>query len=375
MLPAVVGVALLWPRDLPPAPPHVPASAAFTPADIAHAHAYRAGVDRLLLGVWLAPVAAAGLVVLVRRRLRALRRPVWAAAVTGLAVSVAVLPFTYELHRRAVHAGLDLRSDGAWLSDALVSAAEMTVAVAVGYVVVAWLARRFGAVVAGLGLAAVVAVVVIGQPLAETSTHPVRNPAILAEADRLERTMGVHPDLVIAANGESSRAENAETTGVGPTAQVAIDETFARSASPSQMRALLAHELGHVQRHHILKGLVLFALLAVPAVALILRVVRRRMGMSLRDPATVPVVLFAVLLVTTLATPLAFAYSRRVEAEADWAGLRATRDGPGMAALQQHLALADLSDPKPPRWAVWLLFDHPPVMERIAVARAYSGSS
>ena len=64
-----------------------------------------------------------------------------------------------------------------------------------------------------------------------------------------------------------------------------------------------------------------------------------------------------------------------MEAEADWAGLRATRDGPGMTALQQHLALADLSDPTPPRWAVWLLFDHPPVMERIAVARAYSGSS
>ena len=92
----------------------------------------------------------------------------------------------------------------------------MTLAIAVGYVVVAWLARRFGAVVAGLGLAAVVAVVVIGQPLADTSVHPVRSPAILAEAARLERTMGVHPDLVIAANGASSKAENAETTGIGP---------------------------------------------------------------------------------------------------------------------------------------------------------------
>jgi hypothetical protein len=42
-----------------------------------------------------------------------------------------------------------------------------------------------------------------------------------------------------------------------------------------------------------------------------------------------------------------------------------------MAALQKRLALADLANPDPPGWAVALLFDHPPVMDRIAVARAY----
>jgi hypothetical protein len=42
-----------------------------------------------------------------------------------------------------------------------------------------------------------------------------------------------------------------------------------------------------------------------------------------------------------------------------------------MRSLQRRLALSDLSNPDPPGWAVWLLFDHPPVMDRIAVARAY----
>ncbi|MDX6523587.1 MAG: hypothetical protein QOI17_1100, partial [Gaiellales bacterium] len=37
--------------------------------------------------------------------------------------------------------------------------------------------------------------------------------------------------------------------------------------------------------------------------------------------------------------------------------------------------LTDLANPAPPSWAVWLLFDHPPVMDRIAAARAYSSSS
>ncbi len=74
-------------------------------------------------------------------------------------------------------------------------------------------------------------------------------------------------------------------------------------------------------------------------------------------------------------TPVENLVSRRIEAEADWAGLKATRDPAGMAALQKRLTLANLSNPSPPQWAVWLLFDHPPAMERIAVARAYRSSA
>jgi STE24 endopeptidase len=76
-----------------------------------------------------------------------------------------------------------------------------------------------------------------------------------------------------------------------------------------------------------------------------------------------------LLVAAALLTPVENGISRRYEAEADWTALRATGDGDGMSGLQKRLALADLSNPDPPRWAVVLLFDHPPVMERIAVAR------
>jgi hypothetical protein len=46
-----------------------------------------------------------------------------------------------------------------------------------------------------------------------------------------------------------------------------------------------------------------------------------------------------------------------------------------MEALQRRLAITNLSNPAPPRWVVWALFDHPPVMDRIAVARGYSSPS
>ena len=94
-----------------------------------------------------------------------------------------------------------------------------------------------------------------------------------------------------------------------------------------------------------------------------------RWGMSLRDPSTVPVVLGVALLAATLLAPVGLLISRRIEADADWAALRSTGDGQSMVDLQHRLAVANLSDPDPPVWAVWLLFDHPPVMDRIAMAR------
>jgi Zn-dependent protease with chaperone function len=371
---AAVGAVLLWPRDLPATPPSVPASEVFTAAQIAKARDYRDGLYPLLIAQWLAPLAAVGAVALfARRRLGRLRRPFVAALITAAAGLTAQLPFAYAAHRRAADAGLDLESDTRWALSALLAIAVGSLVVAVGYVLLVAVARRLGPIAAGAAVALAAVVVVTAMPLF-SSTHAVRNPQFRAAADALEARMGVHPSVVVSDNADTTNVENAEASGLGPTERVTLDQTLLRSANPAELRAVLGHELGHVQRRHVLRGLGWFALAAIPLVAGILWLVRMRWGMSLRDPATVPVVLALGVLVATLLTPAALLISRRIEAEADWAGLRATGDGPAMEALQKQLALANLSDPDPPPWAVWLLFDHPPVMDRIAVARAYPPS-
>jgi STE24 endopeptidase len=352
----------------------VPASDVLTAAQIAKARGYRDGLYPLLIGQWLAPLAAVGALALFARGwLGRFRRPFVAALVTGAAGLAAQLPFAYAVHRTAADAGLDLESDTRWALDALLSLAVGALVVALGYVVLVAVARRLGPIAAGAAVALVAVAVVVLLPFT-SSTHPVRNPQLRATIDALERRMGVEPSVVVSDNAESTRVENAEASGLGPTERVTLDQTLLRSATTAELQAVLGHELGHVQRRHILRGLAWFALAAVPLVAGILWLVRMRWDMSLRDPATVPVVLALGLLAATLLTPAALLISRRMEAEADWAGLRATGDGAAMEALQRQLAVANLSDPDPPPWAVWLLFDHPPVMDRIAVARAYSPS-
>src|SRR5262249_47364472 len=152
----------------------------------------------------------------------------------------------------------------------------------------------------------------------------------------LEQTMGVDPHVVVSDNAGETRVENADVTGLGPTERVTLDQTLLRSATPAEIRSVLGHEFGHVQRRHVLPGLGWVALAAVPLVAGILWLVCIRWGMSLRDPSTAPVVLGVGLLAVTLLTPAGLLISRRIESEADWAGLQATRDGPAMESLQRR---------------------------------------
>jgi STE24 endopeptidase len=192
----------------------------------------------------------------------------------------------------------------------------------------------------------------------------------------VERQVGVTPASVSVSDASArTTEENAFVDGLGPTERLVLYDTVLRHAPVDETRALLAHELSHVDRRHTLKGVLWFGVLGLPALWTVLalagRAARRRRLDGAFDPRAAPLVVAGLLVAAALLTPVENGISRRYEAEADWVALQATADDNGMAALQKRLALADLSNPDPPGWAVTLLFDHPPVMERIAVARSY----
>jgi STE24 endopeptidase len=379
LLAVILAVLAVWLTrwDLPPQPPSIPARAVFTQAQIDRAQAYRDATYLLAPLGLLVPVVVAWL--LAWRGIGAGRRMIWCVAIVAGIVVFADLPISLVDHIRAHNVGLDSRSAAGWLLDELEAGLLETVVLTALYMGALPLWRRGRRIGVALAAWAVVAVVTVVQPLAvdpiTMSTHPIESPRLQAVVSQLERTMGVHPDSVtIATNTGTGSGENAMADGLGPTERVTIDSTIA-GASTAELRALVGHELGHVKRNHLLKGVLWFGVIGVPAILFVLwaaeLLCRRYPGAHLGTCA-VPVVLALVVTVAALLTPIENLVSRRIEAEADWAGLKATSDPAGLAALQKRLTLANLSNPSPPPWAVWLLFDHPPVMERIAVARAYS---
>jgi STE24 endopeptidase len=168
---------------------------------------------------------------------------------------------------------------------------------------------------------------------------------------------------------EFTSAPNAYAFGLGDTRRVVLWDTLAEGDfSRSEVRSVLAHELGHHEHEHIAKRIGWFALLALPA-ALAVAVATRRRGLA--DPSAVPVALFVVVILFLLASPLQAATSRRYEAEADWAALEATREPRALETLHRRFTDEALADPDPPGWFAFMFGSHPSGLDRVAMARAW----
>ncbi len=211
------------------------------------------------------------------------------------------------------------------------------------------------------------------SPYLVTGTRSLRSerPVLAERAERLAERAGVGgiPVRVQDVHGETSAA-NAFTTGFGPTRKVFLWDTLLDGRfSDAEVLFVLAHEFGHQAREHLVKGIAWYALFAFPGAYVIARATRRRAG--LRTPEAVPLALLVLVLLNTLATPLQAAITRHLEQEADWTALQTTRDPRAGQALFQDFARTSLGDPDPPTWAYLWFDDHPTLMQRIGMVRAW----
>jgi STE24 endopeptidase len=165
-------------------------------------------------------------------------------------------------------------------------------------------------------------------------------------------------------------AANAFAAGLGPSRRVVLWDTLLDGRfTLGEIRVVLAHELGHLARNHIWKGLAWYALFAIPGAFVVALATRRRGGLT--QPAAVPLAIFVIALLQLVALPVQNLITRRIEAEADWAALQTTRDPRAAEGLFARFSTTSLIAPRPPTWAYLLLADHPTIVQRIAMAEAW----
>ena len=262
----------------------------------------------------------------------------------------------------------------AWLIDSFLGLGSeflfVSAALAIAMGLAGWLRRWWWIAAAPIfvGLALLFAFV---SPYLIPSTSPLHDHRLQTAANALERNERVGDTRIRVQDVHRfTSAPNAEATGFGPTRTVVLWDTLLDGRfSDSEVRIVLAHEIGHLAHGDVLRGVAWFALFLIPATALIAFFTRKRGGLA--RPEAVPVALLVLVVLQLLATPLFNVVSRRTEAAADWAALNATREPATDRAAQRRLATTSLSDPEPPGWAAALFGTHPTTMQRIAMAYAW----
>ena len=176
--------------------------------------------------------------------------------------------------------------------------------------------------------------------------------------------------FVIDGSRRSTKA-NALFTGFGRHKRVALFDTLVATLDAGEVVAVVAHEIGHYKRGHVLKGLAL-GIAQSGVLFFVLSLVLRSEAIFRAFRVDTPSVHVGLVVFGLLLAPLELALSivlralsRRHEREADAFAATTTGAPARLASALTRLSTDSLSDPTPPRLAVLLHHSHPPIVERI----------
>ena len=176
---------------------------------------------------------------------------------------------------------------------------------------------------------------------------------------------------------EKSKKANAALTGLGKTRRIILADTLLNNYSDDEIEAVLAHELGHHVRRHILKGILLevaVTFVGFWAANEVLRyaVFQRHMFDSLSDFANLPLLALVSTVLSLLLVPVLNAYSRQKEREADQYCFESISSVEPFITSMNKLADQNLAERSPSRLVEVLFHSHPAIAKRIEAARAHA---
>ena len=271
--------------------------------------------------------------------------------------------------------GLSRRSYGSFVTQQaiglLVQTATVAIVLAIVMLIARRLQRRWWVVVAPLFAAVGAGLVVLFAVIASASAHKLHEPRVAPAIEHVAAREGVPQTKIRVQDvSDETRAVNAETTGLGPTTVVLLWNTLFKSKlSDRAIEFVAAHELGHAARRHVLKGVAWGLLFSLPLTFLLAALTWRRGGIHRAE--VVPYALLVSAVLGLLSTPLQNVVARRYEGEADWLALQATHDPAAGREAFRSFTRVDLAEPDPPWWDYVLLENHPTVIQRIAMTKAW----
>ncbi|HJN43134.1 MAG: peptidase M48 [Acidobacteria bacterium] len=180
--------------------------------------------------------------------------------------------------------------------------------------------------------------------------------------------------FVIDGSRRSAKA-NAFFTGFGSRKRIALFDTLIEKQTTPELVAIVAHEVGHYKRRHILKNLVI-GLAHTGALFWLLSLFLDRQGLfdafGVPEPSVHAGLVFFGLLFTPIELVLSIVvnrFSRRYEFEADAFAADTTGTGESLITALKTLSADNLSNLTPHPLQVFLHHSHPPVLQRITALR------
>lgn len=172
-----------------------------------------------------------------------------------------------------------------------------------------------------------------------------------------------------------SSKSNAFFTGFGKNKRIALYDTLIEKHTGDELVAVLAHEIGHYKKKHIIKNIII-SILHTGVMFLLLSIFLNAGGLYeafyMEQPSVYAGLIFFGLLYAPIEMILSIfmqIISRKHEFEADRFAAETTRQPQSMIQALKKLSKDNLSNLTPHPFYVFLNYSHPPVLKRIEAIR------
>jgi STE24 endopeptidase len=169
-----------------------------------------------------------------------------------------------------------------------------------------------------------------------------------------------------------TKAANAALTGLGNTRRILLGDTLLDEFTDDEIETVLAHELGHQVHNDIPLSIAVQTVLTLGGLyvaSLALDWGVNLLGFSSpADVAALPLFAIVMGLYGLITMPLGNAFSRWRERMADEYALKSTGKNAAFASAMTRLANQNLAEADPEPWVEFLLYSHPALNKRIAMA-------
>ncbi len=309
----------------------------------------------------------------------------------GFILIVAVLSFPLTLYQDFVREhqyGFATQTFGPWFAQQLIGLAIGLIAGVIAISILYAVFRRAPRTWWIWGTLVAVVLSFVGNFIAPVYVEPlfntykplddpkIRDPILaMAQANQIP----VKQVFEVDASRQTTRV-SANVAGMLGTTRIALNDNLLKQCTIPEIRAVMAHEMGHYVLNHGAKLTIYFGVLALFGFAIgrfVFERVLRRWGEQWRvrdisDPAGLPILMLILVTFTFLMTPVLNSIVRITEREADQFGINTSREPDGESKVALKLGAYRKLDPSP--LEEFIFFDHPSGRARILMGMEWKAA-
>lgn len=172
---------------------------------------------------------------------------------------------------------------------------------------------------------------------------------------------------------KNTKKANAAFTGIGKSKRIILSDTLLENYSKNEIETVIAHELGHYKRNHIIKNIFIGTASSFITLFLIAFFYEASISwfgfQSIKTIAALPVLSLWAMLIGLIIAPFSNIISRKFEYEADEYAVLSTKKPVDFISTLEKLTDQNLGDKNPHPFIEWFFYSHPSIKNRISAIK------